>query len=216
VVSIVATVVVAHLLALVSPGPDFLMVVRSSLRSRKADALGVAAGISLANGVYITLCIVGVGSLLAASLVLMTILKVAGGLFLLYVAFHALKSRKKDYQNLVAEGGTEPRRRNSFFNEFLAGFVSGISNPKNVIFYLSLFSVVLTSDVGLVFKIGLGTWMTLAVFLWDAFVILILTRPRVRRVFSRVAFYLDKVAGTLLGFIGIKLIESAFVKEGKA
>jgi threonine/homoserine/homoserine lactone efflux protein len=213
--SMVATVVVAHLLALISPGPDFLMVVRSSLRSRKTDAFGVAAGIALANGVYIALCIVGVGSLLAASLVLMTLLKVVGGLFLLYVAYHALKSRKKDYERLVTEGDSEQRRASSFSREFLAGFVSGISNPKNIIFYLSLFSVVLTSDVGLLFKIGLGTWMTAAVFLWDAFVILILTRPNVRRVFSRIAFYLDKIAGTLLGFIGVKLIESAFVKEGK-
>lgn len=213
---ILVTVVVAHFLALVSPGPDFLLIVKSAVRNPKAQALGVALGIAVANGFYIALCIVGVGSLLATSLVVMTVLKIAGGAFLLYVAYHALKSRKKDYQ-FIAESADTPAvgPRHSFFREFLTGFISGISNPKNIIFYLSLFSVVLTNQVGLEFKVALGLWMTSLVFFWDAFIIFVLSRRRVKKIFSRVAFYVDKVAGTLLGLIGLKLIESAVLEEGK-
>jgi threonine/homoserine/homoserine lactone efflux protein len=215
-VSIMVTVVVAHLLALISPGPDFLMIVRSSLRNQKGNAIGVALGIALANGIYITLCIVGIGSILAASLVLMTILKVVGGAFLLYIAFHALRSRKRDYAQLVsADQDTLPSGHRGFQRELAAGFLSGLSNPKNIIFYLSLFSVVLTNEVGLAFRVGLGVWMTTAVFLWDSFIVVVLTQERVRRVFVKMAFYVDKVAGTLLGLIGVKLIETAFVKDGK-
>jgi threonine/homoserine/homoserine lactone efflux protein len=56
--------------------------------------------------------------------------------------------------------------------------------------------------------------MTVLVFLWDAFIIYVLSQERVKGVFSRIAFYVDKVAGTLLGLIGLKLIEST-IFEGR-
>lgn len=213
-VAIMTTVVVAHFIALVSPGPDFLLVVRSAVRNTKSKALGVAFGISAANGVYITLCIVGVGAVLATSYVVMMILKIVGGLFLVYVAFLAIRSKRSDYAFISEENAQEkPLEGNSFRKEFLIGFVSGISNPKNILFYLSLFSVVLTNEVGIWFKIGLGIWMTVLVFLWDAFIIYVLSQDKVRRIFSKVAFFVDKVAGSVLGLIGMKLLESAVFEE---
>lgn len=215
-IAIMTTVVVAHFIALVSPGPDFLLVVRSAVRNTKSKALGVAFGISAANGVYITLCIVGVGAVLATSLVIMTILKIVGGLFLVYVAYQAIRSKRSDYSFISEENAqAKPLESNSFWKEFLTGFVSGISNPKNILFYLSLFSVVLTNEVGIWFKIGLGIWMTVLVFLWDAFIIFVLSQNQVRRVFSKMAFFVDKLAGSVLGFIGLKLVESAVFEEKK-
>lgn len=212
--AIMTTVVVAHFIALVSPGPDFLLVVRSAVRNTKSRALGVAFGISAANGVYITLCIVGVGAVLATSYVIMMALKIAGGLFLLYVAFLAIRSKRSDYAFISEENAqARPLEGNTFGKEFLTGFISGISNPKNILFYLSLFSVVLTSEVSIWFRIALGIWMTVLVFLWDAFIIFVLSQDRVRRVFSKIAFYVDKAAGSILGLIGLKLVESAVLEE---
>ena len=76
IISIISTVVIAHFLALISPGPDFLLVVRSALRNSRRRAIGVALGISLANGIYIVLCIIGVGAAIAHSLWLMMTLKI--------------------------------------------------------------------------------------------------------------------------------------------
>jgi len=214
--AIITTVVVAHFFALISPGPDFLLIVKSAVRNRKSRAVGVAFGIALANGIYIFLCIVGVGSILATSLVVMTVLKILGGLFLIYVAYHALKSRKSDYAFINKEDpSSKTVKEKSFEREFITGFLSGISNPKNIIFYLSLFSVVLTNEVGLVFKISLGIWMTSVVFLWDTFIIFVLSQKSVKAIFGRVAFYIDKIAGTILGLIGIKLVESAIFEDKK-
>ena len=214
--TMIATVVVAHFLALVSPGPDFLLIGKSAVRNRKSRALGVAFGIASANGVYILLCIIGVGSILATSLLVMTTLKILGGLFLVWVAYHALKSKKADYKFVSSEGAESGELKGkSFGKEFVTGFLSGISNPKNIIFYLSLFSVVLTGEVGLGFKIGLGVWMTSAVFLWDTLILFILSQKPVRALFGRLAFYVDKVTGTILGLIGLKLVESAIFEDRK-
>jgi threonine/homoserine/homoserine lactone efflux protein len=213
-ITIISTVVIAHLLALLSPGPDFMLVVKSAVKNSREKAIGVALGISIANGIYITLCIVGVGSLLAKSLIIMTILKLFGGLFLLYIAVMAMKTKKSDYRFLNEEIiVSNTQNRNSFVKEFLVGFGSGILNPKNIIFYLSIFSLVLTNKVGLGFKIGLGIWMTFIVFAWDGFIIYVLSKKEVKKMFSRFTFYIDKIAGTFLGFVGIKLIQSAVFKE---
>jgi threonine/homoserine/homoserine lactone efflux protein len=215
ILALTATVVVAHFLALISPGPDFLLVVKSAVKNTRPKAIGIAIGIAAANGIYIGLCILGVGSILAASLVLMTILKIAGGIFLIYVAYHALKAKKLDYAFIAdAKIGAAENAGNSIWKEMLTGFISGISNPKNILFYLSLFSVVLTNEVSLLYRILLGLWMTLLVFAWDTFIIYVLSQNRIKSIFSRVAFYIDKIAGTILGLIGLKLIEGA-VLEGK-
>ena len=60
------TVALAHFLALLSPGPDFVLVVKSAIRNDRSKAIGVAAGISTANALYIALCLIGVGALLAS------------------------------------------------------------------------------------------------------------------------------------------------------
>lgn len=53
--AIITTVVVAHFLALISPGPDFLLIVKSAVRNKKTQAIGVAFGIASANAIYISL-----------------------------------------------------------------------------------------------------------------------------------------------------------------
>jgi len=206
------TVAVAHFLALLSPGPDFLLIVKSAMRNGGHKSTGIAAGIASANVLYIALCIVGVGHLLAGSIKIMIALKVLGGLFLIYLAALALRAKKGDYKKMALAEGSAAPSKTSWAKEFSVGFTSGILNPKNLLFYLGLFSLVLTGEVGLPFKIFLGLWMTAMVFLWDVAVIYFLSASPVRRRFVGVAYYLDKAAGAVLGLIGLTIVKSAIAK----
>ncbi|ENM5812359.1 LysE family translocator [Vibrio mimicus] len=211
--SIFVTVAVAHFLALLSPGPDFVLVVKSAIRNKGKNAIGIAVGIALANAVYISLCLVGVGSILAASVSIMIALKIVGGLFLIYLAIQALKARRSSYETFEVSGAEGASTHSSSFHyELVTGFMSGILNPKNLLFYLSLFTVVLTNDVSFSFKLGLGIWMTLVVFLWDAAIIFLLSTNKVRSRFTKLAFYIDKVTGAILGLIGFTIVKSAIVR----
>ncbi|MGF1686563.1 LysE family translocator [Photobacterium japonica] len=206
------TVAIAHFLALLSPGPDFVIVVKSAVRNKGKNALGVAFGIAAANAVYITLCLVGVGSILAASVPVMIALKLIGGLFLIYLAVQAIRAKKSAYKNIEIEADSTPHHT-SFFREFFIGFMSGILNPKNLLFYLSLFTVVLSSEVGFYFKLALGVWMTLVVLIWDAAIIALLSTEKVRGQFTRIAYYIDKVTGAMLGLIGATIVKSAVIQQ---
>ncbi len=206
------TVAVAHFLALISPGPDFILVVKSAIKNGSKKSISVAAGIASANAVYISLCLIGVGSILASSLMVMVVLKVAGGLFLIYLAIMALRAKKSSYKDLALSKTDSLYVETTFTREYLTGFMSGILNPKNLLFYMSLFTVVLTKDVNFTFKVVLGVWMTLVVFLWDLSIIYLLSTSKVQRKFSKIAYYLDKFTGAVLGIIGFTIVKSALTK----
>lgn len=210
--TIFVTVALAHFLALLSPGPDFVLIVKSSIKYGGKKSIGVAAGIASANAVYISLCLAGVGSILASSVAIMVVLKIAGGLFLIYLAIMALKAKKSSYNELATFSQEHVEARTTVTKELLTGFMSGILNPKNLLFYLSLFTVVLTSDVSLSFKLALGAWMTLVVFLWDVAIIYFLSTNQVRKKFSKAAYYIDKFTGALLGIMGLAIVKSALAK----
>lgn len=210
--SIFLTVAIAHFLALLSPGPDFVLVVKSAIKNGPKKSIGVAAGIASANALYIALCLIGVGALLASSVVIMIALKVTGGFFLIYLAIMALRAKKTDYKDLELPENQTTQSETTFVKEFITGFMSGILNPKNLLFYLSLFTVVLTNDVNFGFKVGLGIWMTSVVFVWDLSVIYVLSRDKVRRKFSKIAYYIDKCTGAILGLIGFTIVKSALTK----
>jgi threonine/homoserine/homoserine lactone efflux protein len=211
---IFVTVALAHFLALLSPGPDFVLVVKSAIKNNGKNAIGVAIGIASANALYITLCLIGVGSILAASIYVMVGLKIVGGLFLIYLAVQALRAHKSSYNNLdISDSKNSDVIKTTFLKEFITGFMSGILNPKNLLFYLSLFTVVLTPEIGFAFKLGLGIWMTAIVFLWDLSIIFLLSTRKVRSKFTKAAYYIDKVTGALLGVIGFAIVKSALTKQ---
>ncbi|WP_293935459.1 LysE family translocator [Iodobacter sp.] len=206
------TVAFAHFLALLSPGPDFVLLVKSAIKNGGKKSIGVAAGIASANAAYISLCLVGVGSILASSIAIMIALKIAGGLFLIYLAIMALKAKKASYIDLAVISAEREKIETTFIKEMLIGFMSGILNPKNLLFYLSLFTVVLTGEVSFAFKLALGVWMTSMVFFWDVAIIYFLSTKRVRTKFSKAAYYIDKITGAVLGLIGITIVKSALTK----
>jgi threonine/homoserine/homoserine lactone efflux protein len=211
---IFVTVALAHFLALLSPGPDFVLVVKSAIKNNGKNAIGVAIGIASANALYITLCLIGVGSILAASIYVMVGLKIVGGLFLIYLAVQALRAHKSSYNNLdISDSKNSDVIKTTFLKEFITGFMSGILNPKNLLFYLSLFTVVLTPEIGFAFKLGLGIWMTAIVFLWDLSIIFLLSTRKVRSKFTKAAYYIDKVTGALLGVMGFAIVKSALTKQ---
>jgi len=203
-------VMVAHFLALLSPGPDFVLIVKSAIKNGDKKTIGVPAGIATANAIYIILCLAGISSILAKSVTLLLVLKITGGLFLIYLSIMALKTKKSSYKSLESISANGIGLKSTFFREYVTGFLSGILNPKNLLFYLGLFTVVLTQDVGLTFKICLGVWMTSIVFIWDVSIVFLLSANKVRQKFTKISFFIDKCTGSILGLIGVSIVKSAW------
>ncbi|TLP65012.1 MULTISPECIES: LysE family translocator [Pseudomonas] len=181
----------AHFLALLSPGPDFFLVARTSATAGWRVASGACLGIALANGVFIGAAFAGVSSLQDASAVFIA-LQLAGCIYLLYIGQlflrHAGSSR-------LATASAQPTAA-GWLQSLGMGFASGILNPKNALFYASLASLVAASAAWL--KVLYGAWMFTAVLAWDLLVALAIGNRQVLRRFGLALPWLERASGVLL------------------
>lgn len=119
----------AHFVALLSPGPDFFLLVGYAARYRLRGSAGLCLGIAAGNGLYILLVIIGWSALRQFGW-LFTLIELSGALYLLWIGSHLVRSRP---QPLALE---ETRQRcPSLRKQILLGLGSALLNPKNALFY---------------------------------------------------------------------------------
>ena len=71
----------------------------------------------------------------------------------------------------------------------------------------------LNKEFSLIVKIFIGIWMSALLFLWDSFIIFVLSRKHIRNRLFGMVYYIDKAAGLILGVVGVKLLQSAVCKS---
>lgn len=164
-------IAVTHFIALLSPGPDFFLILTTLIKSGKHAAVRVCSGIAFGNAVILLIVFFSLTALEEISSFLMQLLKWAGAIYLLYLTFLCfrytnLKSNFQiDIQNNIAI---------SPLKYFQKGMQSSLLNPKNTMFYSSL--VLLVSEkYNLMQKLGISVWMVIVVLIWNLFLINILS-----------------------------------------
>lgn len=192
----------AHFLALLSPGPDFFIIIQTSLKKTLKEAFIVCAGIASAHAIYLIIAVLGLESIKHMSW-LMSILRYLGGLYLLYLGYMLLKAPKID---LLKKGEETALHVENLKKEFTKGFLSAFLNPKNIIFYLSLFTALVSATTPFYIRSLYALWMFSLVFLWDTGVSLIIGNKKVKQRLSSYVFRIEKVAGVVLGSFGLLLI----------
>jgi RhtB (resistance to homoserine/threonine) family protein len=189
------------LVAVASPGPDFIMAVRNSvLHGRTAGiftALGFAAGVII----HVSYCILGLSAIIAQSVLLFTILKFIGAGYLVWVGIKALKSK-----GLAAvDVGAEPAIFKSNGAAFRDGFITNVLNPKAILFFFALFTQILQPGQPLSHMAVYGLTCTIITGAWFSVVAVFLTQARIRGVFLKFSAIIDKVCGGLFILLGIRL-----------
>lgn len=193
----------AAILITASPGPDNLLVL--SMGISKGRRQGIAFGLGCALGClsHTILAVVGVSALIAASPTAFTLLKVCGGLYLIWLGVNALRSLGG------ARVGAVKTDEKSLSKLFLKGVFANAINPKVVLFFLSFlpqFVIPANGNVGMQMAL-LGVTFTIqaavlfgvlgyfsgAVGQW------LNTKPKASAI-------LDRVAGTVFVALGLRLI----------
>jgi len=201
----------AHFLALLSPGPDFFLVARTSLSAGWRVATGVCLGIALANGAFIVAAFAGV-SVLQPGNALFRLLQLCGCLYLLYLGVLFIRHAGHSPLNQMAGGVSRPEPAGGLWWRGAGmGFVSGILNPKNALFYVSLATVVGASLSTPVTKIGLGLWMFSVVLLWDILIAAAIGKTAVLSRFSKALPWLERVSGAVLVVLAVVVLASMAV-----
>ena len=197
----------AHFLALLSPGPDFFLVARTSLSAGWRVASGACLGIAVANAVFIVAAFTGVSVLQPGSVPFIA-LQLVGCLYLLYLG--VLFIRHAGSNVLQAAHGVVPGRQSSWWQVAGMGFLSAILNPKNALFYVSLASMLGSAHSSAGWKLFYGVWMFAVVLGWDLLVAMAIGNGRLLLRFQRALPTLERASGVVLialalGMLGLLL-----------
>lgn len=188
-----------HFLALLSPGPDFFLIARSTLAHGRRVASGVCAGVALANGIYISLALTGFARMSTSS-PLFLLLQGAGGLYLLYLGMKFLQTARYNNQQQISASGA---CAGGWWHHALQGILSGLLNPKNALFYASLVSVLASSHASTGLQILLSLWMFFIVLLWDLFITVLIGHPRWQQGIKKYLPRIEQLCGLLLCLIAV-------------
>ena len=186
----------AHFVALLSPGPDFFLLVGYATRYRMRGSAGLCVGIAFGNGLYILLAIIGWGILRQLPL-LFTIIELLGALYLLWIGSLLIRSRPQTLTGADARS-TCP----GFGKQLLLGLGSSLLNPKNALFYLALMTALLGPSVTLLQQTMSGIWMTSVVLCWDLLIVMFIGLPQIQRRLTRGILWVERIAGGVLIIFG--------------
>ena len=201
--SIGATAFVASIatLGILSPGPDFFMVIKNAARYRRLPAMMTAFGITCGVLTHMSYCVAGLAVVITTTPWLFDILKYAGAVYLIWVGLLDLLAR--GHKSMDMTGVT--LQETTLKKAFLQGYLCNLLNPKATLFFLSIFTQVLSVKSGFPEKLWYaGVILTVSVIWWPMLVVLIQSAP-VRRGLAKAQKVIDKMLGGLLIALGIKV-----------
>ncbi len=202
---IILTVSVIHILAVMSPGPDFIMITRNSLIYSRKTGMYSSLGLGLGILVHVTYSLVGVGILIAKSILLFNFIKFLGAAYLIYIGYKSLTSKSSHLHTQNQGQKTDISR----FKAITIGFITNVTNPKATLAFLSLFTLVITPDTPLVVKLILGAEMSITTILWFCLVAYLISHHSIKARIEKVQGFAEKFVGVVLIALGIKVALSS-------
>lgn len=197
-------IAIAHFIALLSPGADFVYIVNSALTNKTKVALGASIGIAFSNGFYILLCLLGYATFFSNSTLIMSIIYIFGGTYLLYLGYTILKNNNSKLSFNKLEN------KSSFYKEIKNSFLVSFLNPKISIFYISLFALVIDKKTPITVQLFYAIWMFFVVLFWDSILILFITKYKIKNKLQKIV-YINNILAFILIAIGIGLLYSFYI-----
>lgn len=202
-----ASIAIMHFVAVVSPGPDFAVVVKQGLQKGLAPALWTSFGISLGILLHVCYSILGISLLIKTTPWLYQALLYAAAAYFIWIGISALRSRAPDKAEATATTNNI-NTSSSWYRAFALGFFTNGLNPKATLFFLALFTVAIPATTNLPTKIFYGVYLALATALWFCFVSYITNIEKIRKRYQSHGYWFDRIMGGVLIVMAILLLLS--------
>ncbi|MBP8063669.1 LysE family transporter [Acinetobacter portensis] len=208
--SLLLTICLLHFVAQLSPGPDVLLIAKSSASTTRTNTLKIILGISVGIVVWVVLTLLGFTVLTQQFPWIQQVLMFVGSLFLAKMGWamlkggiSALKSKVQADDEVVVEKTKE--------NYFLLGLFTNLANPKTLIYFSSVFSLALSANAGEYLKTQLAFIIPIQTFITFTLLMMIVSQPKIKDAYQRAGAYIDVLSGSLFLIFAIVLCYEAFV-----
>lgn len=200
-------------LCILAPGPDNISVVSYGISQGRRAGMLFGAGCATGCLLHTFWAFIGLSAIVAASVTAFTAIKIAGALYLFYLAFQALRSR--GLAELKEAEASAPLKAGSVY--FRRGFLANALNPKVALFFLA-FLPQFTQPGGISAP---AQFLTLG-FCFAALTLMIFLAigafsgavGEFLRGHSRLGVWLDRFAGTAFVLLGIRLLFAQARRNG--
>lgn len=190
------------LVALVSPGPDFAVIVKNSLLYSRRKALFTAFGIAVGILIHVTYTLLGLGLVISKTIWLFLTFKYLGASYLIYIGIKVLRARKQEMKFDEVKSKKEISSLGAFSN----GFLTNALNPKAMLFFVSLFSLLIAPNTPGVVLLIYGIIIFLTTLAWFSFVAFCLSSKKSQKYFGEFGYMIDRITGGILVLLGLKLV----------
>jgi threonine efflux protein len=198
VLTTLATIMILHWVALVTPGANVLLISQLAASGQKRSAVFASFGVATVALVWASLAILGLNAVFIAVPQLRIAVQIIGGLYLIYVATKLWRSGDSSNNTSVSEM--------SNLAAYRLGFLTNITNPKSALFFGSVFAAALPAEPTTTLLMVAVALIVFNALIWHVFLALAFSHPRVQAGYARQRKWLNRIAGTIVGVIGARLL----------
>ena len=197
----ILTLMTLFMAALISPGPDFALIVKNSLTYSRKTAVITAFGIACGAIIHTSYILLGIGELLINNPNALRIFTYIGASYLIYIGYKGItaKARSNSIEDLSHKHDISIRAA------FSVGFITCILNPKAILFLTSMFTVIVQPEMPLLLLVTFGIIIFFQTFIWYSIVAVFLSGKRIREKVSSIEHWINRITGVILIVIGVKL-----------
>jgi RhtB (resistance to homoserine/threonine) family protein len=189
------------IVAAVTPGADFACVVRESVVYGRRAGILAAIGVGSAIMFHVTYTVLGIGLIVAQSVIAFTVVKWAGAAYLVYLGIQTMRAPPPSIVTVeAASKAPRPARRS-----VAIGAMTNLLNPKATLFFVSLFSIIVSPATPIAMQFGYGVVMSLVLAAWFTIVALFFTTDAMRAAFARAGRWFNRATGLVLIGLGVRV-----------
>lgn len=193
-------------LGIISPGPGFAVAFRNSVSYGRNVGLGTAFGIASGDFIHVLINLLGIAELLIYYPKVSILLQVCGGMYLLYLGIKGLCSKGL---TISADITKATRSRISGFWE---GLLITVLNPKALLFWLGVFSVIIPPTTSLTLRLSIGAWIALLSSSWFILVALCVTQKTFNLFFTKHMQRFERIISIVLILVALKVLLATNLK----
>ncbi|WP_299006624.1 LysE family transporter [uncultured Shewanella sp.] len=204
---LLTTLAIIHSLALMSPGPDFALTVKIATQQTRPVALASSLGISFGILILTSLSLTGVSLVIHNSLVLFTLVQLMGAAYLGWLGTHALKAAFSHFSaQQTTKNNTVSAPVINLLQGFWQGLLTNLLNPKALIFFITLFSTLITPAVSLSTQAASVALLFILSLLWFSLLSLFLSKAHIQTKLQRLTPLINLVTGIIFTVIALGII----------
>lgn len=199
-----SAIMIAFTIGAVAPGPDFAVVLRQSIVRGRQSAMVTSAGIASAILIHGAYTVLGLGLLAGQSLLAFSVIKFVGVAYLLWLGISAWRAPAPDAAKLESEAQNADAER-GLMRAFGLGFLTNLLNPKAVVFFVALFSSLVSPQTPIGVQAFYIFCMSLILASWFTFVSFIFTTQKVREKFYAMGKWFNRATGSILVLLALSV-----------